>query len=49
MGGERALLAWTENKLASKDGHFAPEGQRLIASKLFEDIILAYKKQSYHP
>lgn len=49
MGGERALLAWTENKLASKDGHFAPEGQRLIAARLFEDLITAYKKQQLHP
>lgn len=49
MGGERSLLAWTENKLASKDGHFAPEGQRLIAARLFEDLITAYKKQQPHP
>ena len=48
MGGERSLLAWTENKLASKDGHFAPEGQRLIAARLFEDLITAYKKQQPH-
>ncbi len=44
MGGERSLLTWHEQKLASLDGHLSPNGQALIARKLYEDLMQGYQQ-----
>ena len=42
MGGEDAILTWTEKGLASYDGHLTPKGQKMISEKLFNALMVEY-------
>ncbi|OFY97692.1 MAG: hypothetical protein A2309_03285 [Bacteroidetes bacterium RIFOXYB2_FULL_35_7] len=44
MGGENAILEWTKQKFASNDGHFTPNGQEEVATRLFDALMLEYEK-----
>lgn len=38
MGGKDAILAWSKKGLASKDGHFSPRGQQIVADEIFKSL-----------
>lgn len=44
MGGKDAILSWSKKGLASKDGHFSPKGQRIVADQIFNAILTHYKQ-----
>ncbi len=49
MGGNDAILSWSKKGLASKDGHFSPAGQEIVANEIFKAIMKEYAlfKQKY--
>jgi lysophospholipase L1-like esterase len=50
MGGKDAILSWSKKGLASKDGHFSPKGQQIVADEIFTTINNQYHlfKKKYH-
>lgn len=50
MGGKDAILSWSKKGLASKDGHFSPQGQEIVADEIFKVLLSNYHlfKQKYH-
>jgi lysophospholipase L1-like esterase len=50
MGGKDAILSWSKKGLASKDGHFSPQGQEIVADEIFKILLDNYNlfKQKYH-
>ncbi len=42
MGGPGSILTMTEKGFASKNGHFTPKGQPIIAGELFNSIMTEY-------
>lgn len=50
MGGKDAILSWSKKGLASKDGHFSPQGQDIVAEEIFNVLLKNYNqfKQKYH-
>ncbi len=50
MGGKDAILTWSKKGLASKDGHFSPKGQKIVAEEIFNTLNNQFKlfKKRYH-
>ena len=50
MGGKDAILSWSKKGLASKDGHFSPKGQEIVADEIFNTLNHQFKKfkKKYH-
>lgn len=50
MGGKDAILAWSKKGLASKDGHFSPKGQKIVAEEIFNTLNNQFTlfKKRYH-
>jgi len=50
MGGKDAILTWSKKKLASKDGHFSPQGQEIVADEIYRVILIKYNQfvKKYH-
>jgi lysophospholipase L1-like esterase len=50
MGGKDAILSWSKKGLASKDGHFSPQGQEIVADEIFKVLLNNFNlfKQKYH-
>lgn len=50
MGGKDAILAWSKKGLASKDGHFSPRGQEIVADEIFNMLNSQFCKfrKRYH-
>ncbi len=50
MGGKDAILSWSKKGLASKDGHFSPQGQEIVADEIFKVLLNNYDlfKKKYH-
>jgi len=47
MGGENSILAWTNEGLASHDGHFTFKGQKIIGKELFKALMIEYNQYKY--
>jgi len=47
MGGENSILTWTNNGLASHDGHFTNKGQKIIGNELFKTLMNEYNQYKY--
>jgi lysophospholipase L1-like esterase len=50
MGGKDAILSWSKKGLASKDGHFSPKGQEIVADEIFNTLNNKFKhfQKKYH-
>ena len=46
-GGANSILAWKEKGLASNDGHFTNDGQKIIGKELFNAIMIEYNQYKF--
>ena len=47
MGGINSILTWKEKGLASYDGHFSNNGQKIIGKELFNAIMIEYNQYKF--
>jgi hypothetical protein len=47
MGGSNSVLTWTDKGLASHDGHFTTNGQKIIGKELFDALMIEYNQYTF--
>jgi hypothetical protein len=47
MGGSNSVLTWTNKGLASHDGHFTTNGQKIIGKELFDALMIEYNQYTF--
>jgi len=47
MGGANSILTWTNKGLASHDGHFTNNGQKVIGKELFNALMIEFNQYKF--
>ncbi|MFA5782768.1 MAG: hypothetical protein WC868_10940 [Bacteroidales bacterium] len=47
MGGANSILTWTNKGLASHDGHFTNNGQKVIGNELFNALMIEFNQYKF--
>jgi hypothetical protein len=47
MGGANSILTWTNKGLASHDGHFTNNGQKIVGNELFNALMIEFNQYKF--